>query len=46
LLFKFIKGLLAYSIKIEGLVLFSKAGKRLSDPAVVLDKVLVEVAEI
>ena len=42
---KLIKGLLVYSIKIEGLVLFSKAGKKSSNPAVVLNKVLVEVAK-
>jgi hypothetical protein len=30
----------------EGLVLFSEVGKRLSHPTVVLDEVLVEVIEI
>ena len=45
MLFKFIKGLLTYNIKMEGLVLSSKAGKRLSNPTVVPNKVLVEVVE-
>ena len=42
---KFIKSLLIYGVKVEGLVLYGKAAKGLSNPAVVLNKVLVEVIE-
>ena len=42
---KLIKGLLIYGIKVEGLVLYSKAAKGLSNPPVVLNKALVEVIE-
>ena len=42
---KLIKGLFIYSIKIEGLVLLSKAVKRPGNPAIVFNKVLVEVIE-
>ena len=45
MLFKLIKGLLAYSIKMEGLVLFSKVDKKSSNPTIVFNKVLVEVIE-
>ena len=40
---KLVKGLLIYSIKIEGLVFLGKAVKRPSNLAVVLNKALVEV---
>ena len=43
--FKFIKSLPICSIKVEGLVLYYKAAKGPSNPAVVLNKVLVEVIE-
>ena len=42
---KLIKSLPIYSVKVEGLVLYSKAAKGLSNPAIVLNKVLVEVME-
>ena len=42
---KFIKSLLIYSVKVEGLVLYGKAAKGLSNLTVVLNKVLVEVIE-
>ena len=42
---KLIKSLPIYSIKVEGLVLYGKAAKRLSNPAIVLNKALVEVTE-
>ena len=41
----FIKGLLVYSIKVKKLVFSSKVSKRLSNPAIVLNKVLVKVTE-
>ena len=40
---KLIKSLFIYSVKVKGLVLYYKAAKRLSSPAIVLNKVLVEV---
>ena len=43
--FKFIKGLLIYSIKVKGLVLFSKAVKMLSNFAIVFNKVLIKIAK-
>jgi hypothetical protein len=45
LLFKLIKGLLIFSIKIKGLVLFNKVDKRLSNSAIVFNKALVEITE-
>ncbi len=42
---KLIKSLPIYSVKVEGLVLYSKAAKGLSNPTIVLNKVLVEVIE-
>jgi len=45
LFLKFIKSLLTCGIKVEGLVLYSKAAKGLSNPAIVLNKALVEVIE-
>ena len=42
---KLIKGLFTYSIKLKGLVLLSKAVKRLGNLAIILNKVLVEVTE-
>jgi len=45
LFLKFIKSLLTYSVKVEGPVLYGKAAKGLSNPAVVLNKALVEVIE-
>ena len=44
--FKLIKSLPIYSIKVKGLVLYSKAAKRLSNPTIVLNKALVEVIEV
>ena len=44
-MFKLIKGLPIYSVKVEGLVLSNKAVKRLGDPTIVLNKALVEVIE-
>jgi len=41
--FKLIKGLLIYGIKVKGLVLSNTVDKRLSNPAVVLNKALVKV---
>ena len=35
-----------YSIKMEGLIFFSKIGKKLSNPIIVCNKVLVEVVKI
>ena len=43
---KLIKGLLIYGIKVKGLVLLGKAARRLDNPTIVLNKVLVEVIEI
>ena len=40
-----IKSLLIYSVEVEGLVLYSKAAKGLSNPTIVLNKALVEVIE-
>jgi hypothetical protein len=45
LFLKFIKSLLIYGVKVEGPVLYSKAAKGLSNPAIVLNKALVEVIE-
>jgi len=45
LFLKFIKSLLIYGVKVKGLVLYSKAAKGLSNPAIVLNKALVEVIE-
>ena len=42
---KLIKSLFTYSIKIEGSVLLGKVVERLGNPAIVLNKVLVEVTE-
>ena len=42
---KLVKGLPIYGIKIKGLVLSNKVGKRLSNPTVVLYKVLIKVIE-
>ena len=42
---KLIKSLLIYSIKVKGLVLYSKAAKGLNNPTIVLNKALVEVIE-
>ena len=42
---KLIKGLPIYSIKIKGLVFIGKVAKGLSNPTIVLNKVLVEVIE-
>ena len=42
---KLIKSLPIYSIKVKGLVLYSKAAKGLSNFAIVLNKALVEVIE-
>ena len=42
---KLIKSLSIYSIKVKGLVFYSKAAKGLNNPAIVLNKVLVEVIE-
>ena len=42
---KLIKGLPIYGIKVKGLVLYSKAAKGLSNPAIALNKALVEVTE-
>ena len=42
---KLIKGLFTYSVKIEGLVLLGKVVKKLDNPAIVLNKALVEVIE-
>ena len=42
---KLIKGLPIYGIKVERLVLLGKAAKGLSNPTIVLNKVLVEVIE-
>ena len=41
----FSKSLPIYGIKVEGLVLYYKAAKGLYNPAIVLNKVLVEVIE-
>ena len=43
--FKLIKGLLIYSIKVKGLVLLGKAVKKLGNPAIILNKMLIEVIE-
>ena len=43
---KLIKSLPIYSIKVEGLVYYSKVVKGLSNPAIVFNKVLVEVIEV
>ena len=43
--FKLIKSLLIYSVKVKGLVFYSKAAKGLSNPAIVFSKALVEVIE-
>ena len=43
---KLIKSLPIYSIKVEGLILYSKAAKRPSNPTIVLNKALVEVIEV
>ena len=40
---KLIKSLPIYSVKVKGLVLYSKAAKGLSNSAIVLNKALVEV---
>jgi hypothetical protein len=45
LFLKLIKSLPIYSIKVEGPVLYSKAAKGLSNPAIVFNKALVEVIE-
>ena len=42
---KLIKSLPIYSIKVEGLVLYIKAAKGLSNSTIVLNKALVEVIE-
>ena len=42
---KLVKGLAIYSVKVEGLVFSGKAIKRLSNPAIVRNKALVEVIE-
>ena len=42
---KLIKSLPIYSIKVKGLVLYSKVAKGLGNPTVVLNKVLVKVIE-
>jgi hypothetical protein len=45
LFFKLIKSLPIYGIKVEELVLYSKAAKGLSNPTIVLNKSVVEVIE-
>jgi hypothetical protein len=45
LFLKLIKSLPIYSIKVKGLVLYSKAAKGLSNLTIVLNKALVEVIE-
>ena len=42
---KLVKSLPIYGIKVEGLILYSKAAKRLNNPTIVLNKALVEVIE-
>ena len=42
---KLIKSLPIYSIKVKRLVFYSKVAKGLSNPTIVLNKVLVEVIE-
>ena len=42
---KLIKGLLMYSIKLKGSVLLNKVVKRPGNPAVIFNKMLVEVIE-
>ena len=42
---KLIKSLPIYGIKVEGLVLYSKAAKGLSNPTIVFYKASVEVTE-
>ena len=42
---KLIKSLSIYSVKVEGLVLYSKVAKGLSNPTIVLNKALIEVIE-
>jgi hypothetical protein len=45
LFLKLIKSLFIYSIKVKGLVFYSKAAKGLNNPTIVLNKALVEVIE-
>ena len=42
---KLIKSLPICGVKVEGLVLYGKAAKGLSNPAIILNKALVEVIE-